>query len=404
MPARRGVLLAGGLAAVVLLAGAHLAGPAGVRAAAMGVALAAALAIEIPLPRGGGIPAGHASVIAVAVGLDSRTFAGVVTVAVAIWVTWQAATRSASSALWHGGWLMLAGAAAGIAARAAGLAGPANGRSQAEVLAGVVVAGVAYLGVEALAGLVRAHRSREAGGAGSRLAVQMALLCSAALLALSAGRGWWMAAIAVLPLAGVRFSFGRFAEARRTYDQTIRALAIVPELAGQVAMGHAERTAAYVDAMAEMLGMSDSERERVVTAARLHHIGHIGLPEDRPAEPLQVARAGRDILAETGFLADVASVVAHTAAPAGAPGGPDAAMGAIVQVASTFDDLVGEDADRAPGALAIVAGRFGAGHAAVEALRDALARRPDLVEVAVGRAAPLTRAAAAAGERYPAAH
>lgn len=396
-PAWRPLAVAGGLAAAALVAAGMAGGPAGVRVAALGAGLAAALAIEIPLPRGGAVPVGHASMIAVAVGLGARSYAAAAAIAVAVWTAGEAAAAGVRRALWRGAWLTAAAGGAGIAVRAAGLAG-ASGRDR--VLAGVVVAGVAYFGVEAAAALIGGGRGRTHDASGAGWWVRAALLSSAALFALTTGRGWWMAAIAVLPLAGVRFAYGRLVEARRTYDQTIRALAIVPELAGHVAMGHAERTAAYVDAMAEMLGMSRAERDRAVTAARLHHIGHIGLPEGRPHDPLQVARSGRDILAETAFLADVAAVVAGTGAPAPEGGGADA----VVAVASAFDDLVGEDPGRAPGALAIVTGRFGAGSPAVEALRAALAARPDLVDVAVGWGAPLTRAAAAAGERHHVGH
>jgi hypothetical protein len=325
-----------------------------------------------------------------------------VAVGAVVWALWLTASDGMGRALWRAAWFAAAAAAAGVAVHAAGggQAGPLEGRSPAEVLAGVLVAGVAYFGTDAVAGLVRPNRHRDDGP--TTAAVDGALLCSAALLALAAGRGWWMTAIAVLPLGAIRFSFGRFAEARRTYDQTIRALATVPELAGHVPMGHAERTAAYVDAMAGTLALSRSDRDRLLTAARLHHIGHVGLPEDTPHDPLQVARAGRDLLAETGFLAGVAEVVGGTVATDKGARGPAAGLAEVVAVASAFDDLVGEDPGRVPGALAIVAGRFGDQSPAVAALREALSTHPALVETAIGWGAPLTQAAAEAGGHRPA--
>jgi hypothetical protein len=396
------VLAAGGLAAAALLVGLTVGGVGGARDVALGVATAVALALEIPLPRAGGVPAGHAVAVTAAVTLSPGTYGRAVAVGAVVWALWLTASDGMGRALWRAAWFAAAAAAAGVAVHAAGggQAGPLEGRSPAEVLAGVLVAGVAYFGTDAVAGLVRPNRHRDDGP--TTAAVDGALLCSAALLALAAGRGWWMTAIAVLPLGAIRFSFGRFAEARRTYDQTIRALATVPELAGHVPMGHAERTAAYVDAMAGTLALSRSDRDRLLTAARLHHIGHVGLPEDTPHDPLQVARAGRDLLAETGFLAGVAEVVGGTVATDKGARGPAAGLAEVVAVASAFDDLVGEDPGRVPGALAIVAGRFGDQSPAVAALREALSTDPALVETAIGWGAPLTQAAAEAGGHRPA--
>lgn len=346
------------------------------------------------MPYKGGVPVGHAPAIALAVILEPRAYAAVTALALAVDVGWRAAVRGPRRALWRGAWLALGAGAAGVAVWAADLAGSAAGE-RAQVLGGVAVAGVAYLGVHAGGALARAAGSGNGDVAVGSIPVQAALLSSAALLVLTAGRGWWMAAIAALPLGGVRFAYARFVEARATYDQAIRALAIVPELAGHVPMGHAERTAAYVDAMAEMLGMSPIQRDLAVTAARLHHIGHIALPEESPHEPLQVARLGGDILAETGFLADVAAIVAETGGSAQATGERGAAS--VVRVGSAFDELVGDDPGRVPGALAIICSRFGATSPAVTAMREALATRPDLVGRAVASGEPLMRAAAEAG-------
>jgi len=89
------------------------------------------------------------------------------------------------------------------------------------------------------------------------------------------------------------------------------------------------------------------EAERVVTAARLHHIGSIAL--DGPSAPrsADLARASAAILSETGFLDAVSDLV--VAVRAAAPGSADLAC-AIVRVASTFDDLTADDPGRAPAA------------------------------------------------------
>src|SRR2546426_2804021 len=126
--------------------------------------------------------------------------------------------------------------------------------------------------------------------------------------------GVWMAGMAAMPLLITRFSFERYAAARRTYHQTIQALGVVPEVAGLAVPGHGERTAVYAGAMADELGLGATDRERVVTAARLHHIGYICVddPEDPDGACLpsaEIAKVGASILRETIFLRDVARVV-----------------------------------------------------------------------------------------------
>src|SRR5207302_10032568 len=91
--------------------------------------------------------------------------------------------------------------------------------------------------------------------------------------------GPWMAAVALLPLVLTRFAFDRYAAAQEAYRQTIKALSIVPEVAGTTPFGHGERSAVYADAMARALGFGPEALERVVTAARLHHIGYVTLDD-----------------------------------------------------------------------------------------------------------------------------
>ena len=241
--------------------------------------------------------------------------------------------------------------------------------------------------------------------AGSAWPVYITLLSAAALLALadrfehngSTGSPW-MSAIAFAPLLITRFSFERYAQASRTYRQTIQALSIVPEVAGLSRPGHAERTATYAAALADELGLSGDDRDRVITAARLHRIGYIcldGDEEEAPEaiDPRRVARVGAAMLRETGFLNPVADLVEEVEMESSGSLGA-----AIVRVASRFDDHVIEDPARARGALEIVAGTTTdpVGRQVISGLRRLLAVRPGIVTDAILSGSPVTEAAASA--------
>jgi hypothetical protein len=95
----------------------------------------------------------------------------------------------------------------------------------------------------------------------------------------------------------------------------------------------------------------------------------------------------------SGFLPEIADLVEALAAPRA-----DDELVALLRVASAFDDLVGEDRDRARGAVAILDAR-GEGPAwscVVDALRSLVEADDGFVDSAIAEGAPLTAAAAAA--------
>src|SRR5581483_5793743 len=98
------------------------------------------------------------------------------------------------------------------------------------VLTRVTAAGLGFFTVEMA---FRRWLARRHGGGRSlqtTLQVDVALLCAAALLAVAAAqKGPAAALVAAVPLLVIRYSFGRYAAARRTYEQAVRALSIVPE-------------------------------------------------------------------------------------------------------------------------------------------------------------------------------
>jgi len=164
--------------------------------------------------------------------------------------------------------------------------------------------------------------------------------------------------------------------------------------------GHAERTATYAAALADELGLPGEDRERVVTAARLHRIGYIGLDGDEEeapetVDPRRVARVGAEMLRQTKFLQPVADLVEEVEVESPEGG----TLGAtIVRVASRFDDHVNEDANRARGALEIVSATTTdpVGRQVVGGMRRLLLVRPKLVEDAILAGSPVAEAAAAA--------
>jgi hypothetical protein len=391
-----------GMAAVLALAA--VGGGGGVGTAVIGIVVGLSLLLTIELTDGSSVAAGHAVVIALAYSLAPGQLAAVVAIG----------TAMSAAASWPAGWRAVTRGVivTGAAAAAAGLVVAGLDRilpvgsgqpDSVRALIDVVTAGTAYL-VVAWAG------ASSIGAVGRGLArptmtsgVYLALLSCGALMALAGKQGGFASAsIAGLPLLVTRFSLQRYSTARRTYDQTIQALGIVPELAGHVPLGHSERTAAYADAMCDQLQVAPELRARLGTAARLHHIGNIALPEPElggaPPATTVVSMAGGEILRETGFLTSVADLVAAVGREGPATDDDLSAWAAVVHVASLFDQLVGDDPARAEGAFALLASRVqdDPGRAALAALRQECLARPDLVETAIGWGAPLVAAAAGA--------
>jgi hypothetical protein len=389
------VVLAGVMAGVV--AG-IVAGVAGVGLVAVSGVVAASLLLEVRLPWGGSVPLGNAVVIALAVILHPADL--VVVMSLGLVLTWlgqqrrMGPARAAAFLLWVAASAAAAAATTSVTSRLVDHIGVLTNASQARiVLLSVILAGAAYLAVDLIGrGGVLAGRNDRLR-AGEALPVYIALVCAAALLAIAyRQRGWPTALIAAVPLLITRFSFERYSSARQTYRQTIKALSMVPEVAGLTPLGHGERTAVYAGAMAQSIGLEPEAIDKIVTASRLHHIGHISLhePSERhaPPDPDELGRVGGEILRETGFLADVAETVesvhsGNTAVPLPV---------AIVRVASTFDDLVGDDPSLAGDALVEVLARHSDGleRSVAIVLIQICDGNPALVEEARTSGAPLT--------------
>lgn len=374
------------IAALVALALALQGRDHGATVVAAALIVVAGLLLEVDLPWGGRVPLGYAVHIAVAVLLapiDTLVVTGLVLVV-------TAALRPRVQELLG---IAAAGAAAVAAAFVFGaVAGDAS--KDVEILLEVVVVGGAFLAVDLL--LARRRLDQVAP-------LYVTLLCAAALLAVAYEHRAALALVAAVPLLVTRYSFGRFTRARQTYAQTTQALSLLPEVAGLTPLGHGERTAVYAAALADELGFDGAEIDRIATAARLHHIGHISLhePEERqgPIDAAELGRVSAELLRETGFLSNVAELVEQVQVD-----GAASLEVAVIRVASTLDDLIGEDETAGdPFSALLLHHRTGLERTAAIALLRLHDERPDIVEEAraASRMLALVAGAAAAHGHDP---
>jgi hypothetical protein len=386
--------------------------------AAGGVVLGGFWLIQVDLPDGGTVALGHALAIAFAVILPPAKFAAVtmagLALALPLWtvragvrIRLPGSSRAGLGSITRAALriLLAATAAAGIRA-VLELSGVRHAWPQGEVgwLLRALGVGIAYLAVELPSWRVRGQRSPSdtVVDIWDAARVYAALLCSAALLVVAyKARGVPAALLVAVPLLVTKVSFSRYAEARKVFDQTVRALGVLPEVSALTPLGHGERSAQYAAALADHYSFDARRAQKVITAARLHHIGlafEESLHDDDSHTHADIASgidvwdashdpgvgvAGAEVLRETGFLADVADLVQAGASPGG--GGVDAA---IVRVASSFDDLIERYDDDTDGAsLALLCAWPSAPERSVAlALLQCCATNPDLVTDARERA------------------
>jgi hypothetical protein len=220
---------------------------------------------------------------------------------------------------------------------------------RATVLGALTAAAVAEIFV---ADVITYVRERRVAPLRNR-AADLAIITSGILMAVGYGGiegkgdlGLWGPLLFSIPLLAAWYSFELLASTRRSFDQTVRALAAAPELGGLVREGHAERVATLAAAMGRELNMSVWELEQLETAALLHHLGAVCLDEPEPGDvldPVQVAEAGATMLRASEELAPAGDVVAaepllhRPPRPAETP--IAALSGMVLKVASAYDEL-----------------------------------------------------------------
>lgn len=344
--------------------------------------------LDVDLPGGGTVPLGYALLVAGIVLLEPVTGVIAAVVAAALAVLHRE-RRTMLLTVAGGGW---SACATSWAFRSVHDASGGVVSTDLATLVHVGFVGGAFLAVDAL--VERRELRRVAP-------VYLTLLCAAALLSIAAHQSLALALVAIVPLVVTKYSFGRFAAIRRTYAQTTQALSLLPEVAGLTPLGHGERTAVYAAALGTALGFDLASVDRVATAARLHHIGHISLhePDERtgPVDADELRRVTGELLRETGFLDDVAGLVERCQDT-----GPPATEldAAVVRVCSSLDDFV-QAGMRDPFRAVTVQHPEGAERTAARALVALHQRRPELVADAHAASRILTMVAAHAEAADP---
>lgn len=182
-------------------------------------------------------------------------------------------------------------------------------------------------------------------------AVFLSLFATGALLGLSyEAIEEWAVAVAVVPYAFTAAAFRRLAQTKETYEQTLIALAQIPEVGGHTPIGHAARTNDLATAVAERIGVSPKDYERINYASFLHDIGRITLNEPsilrQGFTDVDLAGWGAEIVGETKYLEDVATIVRRQHEPFRSPGevsNPDLPLASrIIKVCSAYDESVHE--------------------------------------------------------------
>jgi HD domain-containing protein len=220
---------------------------------------------------------------------------------------------------------------------------------RAVVLGALTAAAVAEIVV---ADIVTAVRERRVATLRNR-AADLAIITSGILMAVGYGGiegkgdlGLWGPLLFSIPLLAAWYSFELLASTRRSFEQTVRALAAAPELGGLVREGHAERVATLATGMGRELNMSATDLDQLETAALLHHLGAVCLDEPEKGDvldPIQVAEAGATMLRASEELAPAGDVVAAEPLlhrPPRPTEAPVAALsGMVLKVASAYDEL-----------------------------------------------------------------
>ena len=161
---------------------------------------------------------------------------------------------------------------------------------------------------------------------------------------------WWTLLVALPPFAFAYIAFQRTAEAQSTYDQTIRALSRIPEVAGLSPDGHSDRTAAMAVAIGQELGMTPHEIQDLEYASRMHDIGRITLNEPNILKAGfsedDIARWGSEIISEARYLSNVATLVRLQHQPYRRPGeqkDPNVPLASkVIRASSAFDHAINE--------------------------------------------------------------
>jgi putative nucleotidyltransferase with HDIG domain len=92
--------------------------------------------------------------------------------------------------------------------------------------------------------------------------------------------GWWAAFLFVVPLFTTRVAYARYVETRELFEQTIEALSKAVDARDPYTRNHSSRVSNIAEAMCRVIGLPESEIERIKWAGLLHDIGKIGIRDN----------------------------------------------------------------------------------------------------------------------------
>ena len=225
----------------------------------------------------------------------------------------------------------------------------ARSESAAAVLGGALCSIVAALVVaELVTGSARRHAPRRPGRPLAVLVTErstdLIVVSCAVLMAASYGGvqgdgnlGLWGVALFAIPALMAMYSFERLAKIRAAFDQTIDALATVPEIGGWVAPGRTHRIADLAVATGETLGMDPAEVDRVCSAALLRELGRVCLDDPATTDAREVLQLSSSVLSASPTLTGAGLVLTAELDPADATA-LDRLAGEVVGTCVAFED------------------------------------------------------------------
>jgi len=209
--------------------------------------------------------------------------------------------------------------------------------------------------------------------------------------------GFLAVLLLVVPFGVARQTFQVYAQLSDAYRGTLRSLIAVIEAKDPYTRGHSERVATYARDIAEELGLSAMETQRIEYAALLHDIGKVGISVSTLLKNGSLSAqefgeiklhplTGSRVLADIDFLSDIVPIIeAHHERLDGsgypyAMSGKTIPLGAqILAVADTFDAMTSDRSYRPALEFQVAVEELGreAGVSLNQACVDALLRRVD---------------------------
>jgi putative nucleotidyltransferase with HDIG domain len=109
--------------------------------------------------------------------------------------------------------------------------------------------------------------------------LSIGLISGILLSILYATLGMFGSLLFFLPILYARYTFKLYVDMKDAYLVTIRALASSMDAKDHYTLGHSERVSEYSEAIARKMNLGYDEVENIRTAALLHDIGKIGVPD-----------------------------------------------------------------------------------------------------------------------------